>query len=158
MQETQQTESAESESIPGSGRSPEGGQGNPLQYSSLENPIDRGVWQATVHSITNSWTQLKWLSTHTCTCLCMNQHTGWHLFQEMGMVQVGCMRQVLGPGALGKPRGNGWRGRWEGGLAWGTHVNPWLFHFNVWQNPPQIKKKWLKKKRNGDGGEGKVSE
>ena len=32
---------------------------------------------------------------------------------------------------LGKPRGNGWRGRWEGGLGWGTHVNPWLFHFNV---------------------------
>ena len=31
--------------------------------------------------------------------------------------------------------------RWEGGLGWGTHVNPWLFHFNVWQNPPQIKKK-----------------
>ena len=29
----------------------------------------------------------------------------------------------------------------EGGLGWGTHVNPWLFHFNVWQNPPQIKKK-----------------
>ena len=55
--------------------------------------------------------------------------------------QVGCWRQVLGPGALGKPRGNGWRGRWEGGLGWGTHVNPWLFHFNVWQNPPQIKKK-----------------
>ena len=33
------------------------------------------------------------------------------------------MRQVLGPGALGKPRGNGWRGRWEGGWGWGTHVN-----------------------------------
>ena len=32
-------------------------------------------------------------------------------------------------------------GRWEGGSGWGTHVNPWLFHFNVWQNPPQIKKK-----------------
>ena len=45
--------------------------------------------------------------------------------------QVGCMRQALGPGALGKPRGNGWSGRWEGGLGWGTHVNPWLFHFNV---------------------------
>ena len=41
------------------------------------------------------------------------------------------MRQALGPGALGKPRGKGWRGRWEGGLGWGTHVNPWLFHFNV---------------------------
>ena len=36
-------------SIPGSGRSPEGGQGNSLQYSCLENPMDRGNWQATVH-------------------------------------------------------------------------------------------------------------
>ena len=61
--------------------------------------------------------------------------------------QVGCMRQALGPGALGKPRGNGWRGRWEGGLGWGTHVNPWVFHFNVWQNPPQIKKKKIKFKK-----------
>ena len=37
----------------------------------------------------------------------------------------------LGPGALGKPGGSGWRGRWEGGSGWGTHVNPWLFHFSV---------------------------
>ena len=51
------------------------------------------------------------------------------------------MRQALGPGALGKPRGSGWRGKLEGGLGWGTHVNPWLFHFNVWQNPLQEKKK-----------------
>ena len=36
-------------SIPGSGRSPEGGHGNPLQYSYLENSMGRGVWQATVH-------------------------------------------------------------------------------------------------------------
>ena len=42
-----------------------------------------------------------------------------------------CMRQVLGPGALGRPRGIGWRGRWEGGPGWGIHVNPWLIHFNV---------------------------
>ena len=35
--------------IPGSGRSPGGGHGNSLQYSCLENPMDRGVWQATVH-------------------------------------------------------------------------------------------------------------
>ena len=54
--------------------------------------------------------------------------------------QVGCMRQALGPGALGRPRGIRWRGRWEGGSGWGTHVNPWLFHFNVWQNPIQYKK------------------
>ena len=38
-------------SIPGLGRSPGGGSGNPLQYSSLENPMDRGAWWATVHGI-----------------------------------------------------------------------------------------------------------
>ena len=43
----------------------------------------------------------------------------------------GCMRQVLVPGALGRPRGIGWSGRWEGGLGWGIHVNPWLIHVNV---------------------------
>ena len=42
-----------------------------------------------------------------------------------------------GPGALGKPRGSGWRGRWEGGSGWGTHVTPWLIHVNIWQNPLQ---------------------
>ena len=45
-------------SIPGSGRSPGEGSGNPLQYSCLENSMDRGVWQATVHGVTNSWTRL----------------------------------------------------------------------------------------------------
>ena len=50
------------------------------------------------------------------------------------------MRQVLGPGALGRPRGIGWRGRWEGVSGWGAHVNPWPIHFNVWQNPLQLKK------------------
>ena len=41
-------------SIPGLGRSPGEGNGNPLQYSFLENPMDRGAWQATVHSIAES--------------------------------------------------------------------------------------------------------
>ena len=45
-------------SIPGLGRSPGGGNGNPLQYSYLENPMDRGAWQATVHGVTKSWTRL----------------------------------------------------------------------------------------------------
>ena len=49
--------------------------------------------------------------------------------------QVGCMRQVLRAGALGRPRGMGWGGRQEGGSGWGTHVNPWLIHVNVWQKP-----------------------
>ena len=48
------------------------------------------------------------------------------------------VRQITSPGwmhetsgALGRPRGIRWRGRWEGGLGWGTHVNPWLIHVNV---------------------------
>ena len=45
-------------SIPGLGRSPGVGNGNPLQYSGLENPMDRGAWWATVHSIAKNWTQL----------------------------------------------------------------------------------------------------
>ena len=47
------------------------------------------------------------------------------------------MRQVLGPGALWRPRGMGWRRRWEGGLGLGIHVNPWLIHVNVWQETLQ---------------------
>ena len=43
-------------SIPGLGRSPGEGNGNPLQYSCLENPMDRGAWWATVHGVTKSWT------------------------------------------------------------------------------------------------------
>ena len=45
-------------SIPGLGKSPEGGHGNPLQYSCLENPVDRGAWWATVHGVAKSLTQL----------------------------------------------------------------------------------------------------
>ena len=48
--------------IPGSGRSPGGEHGNPLQYSCLENPIDRGAWQAIVHRAAKTWTRLKLLS------------------------------------------------------------------------------------------------
>ena len=45
--------------IPGLGRSAGGGNGNPLQYSCLQNPMDRGAWQATDYSIAKSQTQLK---------------------------------------------------------------------------------------------------
>ena len=48
----------EAGSILGSGRSPGEGNGNPLQYSCLGNPMDRGAWQATVHGGTKSWTRL----------------------------------------------------------------------------------------------------
>ena len=45
-------------SIPGLARSPGGGHGKPLQYSCLENPMDRRAWQATVPGLARSWTQL----------------------------------------------------------------------------------------------------
>ena len=48
----------DSGSILGSERSPGGGHGNPLQYSCLENPMDRGAWQATVHEVSKSQTGL----------------------------------------------------------------------------------------------------
>ena len=43
--------------IPGSGRSPGEGNGNPLQYSYLENPMDGAAWQALVHGVAKNWTQ-----------------------------------------------------------------------------------------------------
>ena len=51
--------------IPGLGRSPGGGHGGPLQYSCLENPMDRGTWRATVHGVTKNRTRLKRLSMAT---------------------------------------------------------------------------------------------
>ena len=62
-------------SIPGWGRSPGGGHGNPLQYSCLEKLMDRGAWWATVHRIAKSQTQLKWLSIHT--------HTHWEGWKQV---------------------------------------------------------------------------
>ena len=57
--------------IPGSGRSSGGGHGNPLQYSCMENPMDRGAWRATVHGVTKRWTQLKQLSTAQQILVCL---------------------------------------------------------------------------------------
>ena len=78
--------------IPGSGRSPGEGNGNPLQYACLKNSIDRGAWQATVHGVSNTRTQLsKHPYTHTndFICFCLKHfnvsyyllvptHTSWH--------------------------------------------------------------------------------
>ena len=63
-------------SFPELGRSPGRGHGNLLQYSFLENPMDRAAWRATVHSVSKSQTQLKGLYTHTHT------HTHTHTEQR----------------------------------------------------------------------------
>ena len=57
------------------------------------------------------------------------------------------MRQALGPGALGRPRGIGWRGRWEGGSGWGTPVNPMAVSFQCMTKFTTIKKIIIKKKK-----------
>ena len=58
-------------SIPGSGRSPGEGNDNPLQYSCLENPMDRGAWGATVHRVSTSQTRLS-----DFTSLKLSSHLG----------------------------------------------------------------------------------
>ena len=59
-------DSRDTGSIPALGRSPGEGNGDPLQYSCLGNPVDRGIWQSTVHGVTKSWAQLS-TCTHTHT-------------------------------------------------------------------------------------------
>ena len=71
-------------SIPGLGRSPGGGDGNSLQYSFLENPMDRGVCWAVVHRIAKSQTWLKWFSTHrTNEAYSLHRFTDYFHFQFM---------------------------------------------------------------------------
>ena len=87
-------------SIPGSGRAPGGGNGYPLQYSCLENPMDRGAWRVTVHRVTKSWTRLSGLTlVHT-----QGFHSGWcrrcmQRFQPKGGFQtpLPCENSKTGP-------------------------------------------------------------
>ena len=77
-------------SIPGSGRSPGGGHGNPLQYSCLENPLDRGAWGAIVHMVAKSQTRLKQFNMHRT-----HTHSSAHPF-------------CTAADAKGEQRGRGW--------------------------------------------------
>ena len=72
-------------SVPGLGRSPAGGYSNPLQYSYLENPMDRGAWWDAVHRVAKSQTWLKQLRAHACYRLYRNRnkmHT-WNSYTPM---------------------------------------------------------------------------
>ena len=92
--------------IPGWGWSPGEGNGNPLQYSCLENPMDRRAWRATVHRVAKSWTELKWISTHT-----MNLTMYWPIKEGSGLKWL--KTQIS---EIGRPR-----------------FIPWLFHLlAVW--------------------------
>ena len=64
-------DTGDASSIPGSGRSLGVGNGNPLQYSCLENSMDRGVWWVTVHGVTKNWI---WLSSNYVLSTCVILH------------------------------------------------------------------------------------
>ena len=76
------TNARDAGSIPGLGRSPRGGNGNPLQYSCLEKPMDRGAWWAIVHRVAKSRTQLKRLNNGACTWLLGRHFSFVHLTSE----------------------------------------------------------------------------
>ena len=70
-------------SIPGSGRSPGGRHGNLLQYSCLENPMDREAWWGTSHAVSKSWTWLRWLRRHTCIIYFMGFFWGQNCWDKI---------------------------------------------------------------------------
>ena len=78
-------------SISGSGRSPGRGHSSPLQYSCLENAMDRGVWWATVHRVAKGLTQLKQLTIHAHTPYTQNsnllQREEWWIYGRSGRHQ-----------------------------------------------------------------------
>ena len=94
-------------SIPGSGRSPGGGHGNPLQYTCLENPMDRGAWRATGHRVSESDTAKVTASTAACPSLVCPNCTCIVIFNPMWfpcillleelLAQVQALQRVPGP-------------------------------------------------------------
>ena len=77
--------------IPGSGRSPGGGHGNPLQYSCLENSIKRGAWQATVYGVGHNWVtkHIPYLCAHTyfrITCYNLNIRKKTVVFKQRPLI------------------------------------------------------------------------
>ena len=78
----------DSGSIPGSGKSRKGGHGNPLQYSYQKNSMDREAWRAVVHRVSQSWTQLKQLSSSSSICSILKTVLKTCLFPETLIVKV----------------------------------------------------------------------
>ena len=72
--------------IPGLGRSLGEGNGNQLQYSCLEKPMDRGAWQATVHAVANSWTRLSDFTSNLCKLS--------HILKEESQLSLNCITQI----------------------------------------------------------------
>ena len=93
--------------IPGSERSPGGGHGNPLQYSCLENSMDRGAWWATVHCVIKNWTCLKQLSIHAHTISLYSTSRSHMQSRNSDTNGESKHMNVKGKGRIG------WTGRWD---------------------------------------------
>ena len=70
--------------IPGLGRSPGGGHGNPLQYCCLENSLNRGAWRTRVHGVAKRQTRLMQLSMHSCVGITHMKDSSQHLLSVSG--------------------------------------------------------------------------
>ena len=82
--------------IPGSGRTPGEGNGNPLQYSWLENSMDRGAWRTIVHGVVKSQTQ-------TWPTMCTHTHTYTHTHKEKEGIQIATVTNSSNPPSLRIP-------------------------------------------------------
>ena len=101
--------------------------------------------------------------TFNINCECEQWTSECKLCQAMGFPSGSAVKNLPARAwCTGRPRGVGWRGRWEGVPGWGTHVNTWLIHVNVWQKPLQycevislqlIKKKKKKKESTCNAGD-----
>ena len=116
-------------SIPGLRRCPGEGNGNPLQYSCLENPMDRGAWQATVHEIAKSQTQLS-TTTSTKDTACCNLDLVQPNFKKK---RHPCHHDACNEGVLGSSPG---LGRSPGG----RHGNP--LQYSCLENPTDREAWW----------------
>ena len=115
-------------SLPGLGRFPGGGNGNPLRYSCLENPQDSGAWRATVHGVAKHQTQL---STHTCN----TQKRIFHFQLTINLQNHLLFSFLKGTGATGFAGPEGFLKGWSvsrGLFSQWVHVpTPWsLFHYS----------------------------
>ena len=86
-------------SVPGSGRSPGGGQGNLLQYSCLETSMDRGLWRATVHGVAKSQARLKRLKHTHRHCYSWGKLNMDSLFRKLHENNIFSMRLYIGEGS-----------------------------------------------------------
>ena len=148
----------EQRSVPGSGRSPGTGYGNPLQYSCLESPMDRGTWRATVNGITKGWTQLKQLSVQACSvcipfCYChyLVAKSCPILWDPMDCSPPGSSVHRISKARIrGRVAISFSRSSWPMSPAWQVDSSPVRHLVSQWpSNPTQghipLRKSWFKK-------------